>query len=197
MRKIPTNLENPIDNVIINMCEPIVKYFRTLHFNPNDITTLSLIFGILSLLFLYKSKPILAVACYFISYMFDCADGYYARKYRMCTKLGDLYDHIKDWTVNITYGYILFTRNRHKLSTYGWILVVLLFLFLLGMQALYFGAQERYYGKLEQVPSLAWLGKLIKTKEQAKKVLSVTRFFGCGTFVVVVILFTLWIEYKK
>jgi hypothetical protein len=65
------------------------------------------------------------------------------------------------------------------------------------MQALYFGAQERYYGKLEQVPSLAWLGKLIKTKEQAKKVLSVTRFFGCGTFVVVVILFTLWIEYKK
>jgi phosphatidylglycerophosphate synthase len=197
MRKIPSDLENPIDNAIIYMCEPMSKFFRTLNFNPNDITTLSLIFGILSVILLYKNKPVLSVACFFISYIFDCADGYYARKYRMCTKLGDLYDHIKDWTVNITYGYILFTRNRHKLPTYGWIIVLFVLLILLGMQSLYFGAQEKYYDKLDQVPSLAWLGKMIKNKEQAKKVLKIVRYFGCGTFIVCVMFFTLWIENRK
>ena len=52
MRKIPKNLENPIDNVIIDACETMSTFFKNLHLNPNDITTLSLIFGILSIIFL-------------------------------------------------------------------------------------------------------------------------------------------------
>jgi phosphatidylglycerophosphate synthase len=197
MRKIPTYLENPIDNVIIAVCDGMSKFFRVLKFNPNGITTLSLIFGVLSLLFLYKSKSVLAVACYFISYVFDVLDGYYARKYDMCTKFGDLYDHIKDWAVNVTYVYILFTRNRHKLSKKAWVLVLLMFVFLLGMQAVYFGAQERYYDNLDKIPSLGWLGSIVKTKSQAIKILKIVRYFGCGTFIITVMIFTVWIENKE
>ena len=197
MRKLPKNLENPIDNVIIDACEPMSKFFKSLHFNPNDITTLSLIFGILSILFLYKGKTILAVSCYFISYVFDCCDGYYARKYKMCTKFGDIYDHIKDWTVNITYCYVLFNRYKNKLTTYQWIIVLIGLLLLIGTQSIYFGAQEIYYDKLDACPSLAWLGSFIKNKEPAEKILRIMRFFGCGTFIISVMIFTLWIEHKS
>lgn len=197
MRKLPKNLENPIDNLIIEACEHMSKFFKSLHFNPNDITTLSLIFGILSILFLYKGKPVLTVTCYFISYVFDCCDGYYARKYKMCTKFGDLYDHIKDWTVNIIYVYVLFIRNKHKLTPYQWIVFMIVLLFLIILQSIYFGSQEKYHNNLNACPSLSWLGYFIKTKEQAEKVLCVTRFFGCGTFIICVIIFTLWIEHKS
>lgn len=197
MRKIPKNLENPIDNAIIDICDPLSKFFHSLHFNPNDITTLSLIFGILSILLLYRGQTIAAVACYFISYVFDCCDGYYARKYRMCTKFGDLYDHFKDWIVYIMYTYVLYTRNKEKLSKKQWISVLLVFLFLLGLQLVHFAAQERYHNKLDNIPSLGWLASFVKTKEQARNVLSVTRFFGCGTFILTIMAFTVYVEYKK
>lgn len=196
MRKIPTNLENPLDNIIINICEPVSTLFYKINFTPNDITTLSLIFGFLSIIFLYKGMVIITVIFYFLSYCFDCLDGYYARKYKMCTKFGDLYDHIKDWTVNITYAYVLISRNKHKLSTKQWTVIASMFIFLIAMQALYFGAQERYYGKLDQVPSLAWLGSIVKTKQDAEKILSITRYFGCGTFIMFIVLITLYLEYK-
>ena len=173
------------------------EFFHYLHFVPNDITTLSLIFGILSVLLLYRGQTIASVVFYFISYIFDCCDGYYARKYKMCTKLGDIYDHFKDWTVNIMYIYVLYTCNKEKLSKKQWITVLFLFLFLICLQLLHFAAQERYHNKLDDIPSLGWLGYFVKTKEQAINVLSVTRFFGCGTFIVTVIAFTVYIQYKK
>jgi len=40
MRKIPRELENPIDNIIINIAEPVCKMFKKLNFTPNGITTL-------------------------------------------------------------------------------------------------------------------------------------------------------------
>ena len=117
MRKIPKNLENPIDNAIIDICDPLSEFFHYLHFVPNDITTLSLIFGILSVLLLYRGQTIASVVFYFISYIFDCCDGYYARKYKMCTKLGDIYDHFKDWTVNIMYIYVSSHFGSNMLCT--------------------------------------------------------------------------------
>jgi hypothetical protein len=48
MRKIERDDENPIDNIIIDSCDIIKPYFYKLGFTPNGITTLSLIFGLLS-----------------------------------------------------------------------------------------------------------------------------------------------------
>ena len=196
-RKIPNSLENPLDNLLIELCEPTTKFFRLLGFNPNDITTLSFLFGLLAILFLYRNKPILSVVCYFISYFFDCADGYHARRYKMCTKFGDMYDHVKDITINITFITLLVSRNKHKLTSIQWILVALFFSFLIVGQILYFASQERYYNKLHKIPSLRWLGFLVKTKEDAIKTLKWSRYFGCGTFILSVCIFTLWIEIRK
>ena len=196
-RKIPTSLENPLDNLLIDLCEPTTKFFRSTGFNPNDITTLSFLFGLLAILFLYKNKPVLSVVFYFISYFFDCADGYHARRYKMCTKLGDIYDHVKDITINITFITLLVSRNKHKLTTIQWIIVAIFFILLLGAQMLYFASQERHYNNLDKIPSLRWLGFLVKTKEDAINTLKWARYFGCGTFILSVCIFTLWIETKK
>lgn len=197
MRKLPSNLENPIDDLLIHVCEPLNKVLRKLYLNPNDITTLSLIFGFLSIVYLYKGNGVLAATFYFISYMFDCADGLYARKYMMCTKFGDLYDHIKDWTVNILFIYILVIRNKHKVSKREIIILTVYFVILFIAQAVYFGAQEVYYGHSEKSPSLSWLGSYIKTKEDAINILKYTRYLGCGTFILSLVVLTLYLEYKK
>ena len=49
-RKIPKNLENPLDNYIISCCDKASGCYRKINFTPNGITTLSLICGILAIL---------------------------------------------------------------------------------------------------------------------------------------------------
>ena len=114
----------------------------------------------------------------------------------MCTKNGDLYDHVKDWVVNTIYFAVIFKKYKKKLSPCCWALAVLFFLFLLSLQVVYFAAQERYYNKLDNIPSLLWAAHIIKTKEQAIKTLKIVRWFGCGTFIVSVCIFVLFLHYK-
>ena len=99
MRKIPEESDNPIDNFILKIVDPLCPLFKALHFTPNGITTISLVFGLLSAYLLYKGHPYLFGITFFISYFFDCMDGYYARKYNMVTRFGDIYDHVKDIVV--------------------------------------------------------------------------------------------------
>jgi phosphatidylglycerophosphate synthase len=193
MRKIPRNLECPIDNILIDLCEPCSIFFKKLNFTPNGITILSLIFGVLAVVFLYKDHPVLSVIFYYISYFFDCLDGYYARKYDMVTKFGDMLDHIKDWCVNIAFTFVLYKKYKNKLTTTGWVIAILFFLFLFVMQLIFFGCQERYYDKLDDIPSLRWVSRLIKNKEQACKTLKWVRFFGCGSFIFFIGIFTLFL----
>jgi len=127
----------------------------------------------------------------------DCIDGYYARKYNMATKLGDLYDHGKDTMIFILYICILYSSNKRKLSRRGWIIAgSVLGMFMLSF-GVYFACQERYYDKLHDIPSLSWLTKFIKCKKTAKRCLNIFKYMGLGTFIVVLLVFTLWIEKKS
>ena len=162
MRKIPRELENPIDNILIDLCEPISELFNRISLTPNHITTISMIFGFLSVFFLYKRIVIVAVILYFISYLFDCVDGYYARKYNMCSKFGDLYDHIKDCSVNFLFYFGVFYIYKDKLSVSQWIIIGFISLFIKFMESLYFGAQEKYYDHLDDIPSFGFLSKMFK-----------------------------------
>lgn len=197
MRKIPSELENPFDNIVIELSEPMSQLFHKMHLLPNHITTFSLIFGLIAVYTLYKGKVWLTVVFMVLSYWMDCIDGYYARKYNMVTQFGDFYDHVKDTTVFIMFIIVLYMRNRNKLSTRYWILTgTVLFLFALSF-GVYFACQERYYDRLDDIPSLAWLANFIKCKDAAKKCLYVFRFMGLGTFMITILGFTVWIENKK
>ena len=111
MRKLNGNDENPIDNVLIDISDYLCPFFKSLNFTPNGITTLSLIFGLLSVYFLYKGKLYLFALTYFVSYYFDVLDGHYARKYNMTSDIGCLYDHIKDVSVILLIMVVLCYNN--------------------------------------------------------------------------------------
>lgn len=67
--------------------------FRALGHTPNVITTYSFAFSLLSVVSLWHGHTALFAACFALAYVFDCADGQYARAYRMTSVNGDLYDH--------------------------------------------------------------------------------------------------------
>ena len=106
-RKIPEKLDDNIDNIIIKYGRTLYPTFRKLNFTANDITTLSLISGFISVYFLYKKRYILSSIMYFVSYIFDCLDGNYARTYKLVSKFGDYYDHMKDLIIGIMIYYLL------------------------------------------------------------------------------------------
>ena len=105
MRKIESNLENPIDNILIDICDFILPTLKVLNFTPNILTTISLIFGLLSVYCLFREDKKCFAIFYLVSYFFDCVDGMMARKYNMVSRFGDIYDHTKDCLV---FGLIMF-----------------------------------------------------------------------------------------
>ncbi|MDD4931400.1 MAG: CDP-alcohol phosphatidyltransferase family protein [Candidatus Colwellbacteria bacterium] len=114
-RKLPNHLECPFDILLYKIIEPLSNLFHTLNFTPNMLTTISTIFGALAFYFLYKRREELFVGSLILYYLFDCLDGYYARKYGMCTKFGDYYDHVKDLIVALTViGLIFYRLYRSK-----------------------------------------------------------------------------------
>ena len=115
MRKIKQEYENPIDNGFIFISETLNPLWKLLNFTPNTLTTLSLIFGLLAVYYLYKGHVWKFIIFYTISYHFDCNDGNYARTYKMTTKFGDLYDHYKDVSIFILLlGVIIYKHSRNK-----------------------------------------------------------------------------------
>ena len=61
MRKIDSDYENPIDNVLIDSGIKTLPFFKSIGFTPNLITTLSLIFGLISVFYLHKDNKKLSL----------------------------------------------------------------------------------------------------------------------------------------
>lgn len=185
MRKIPRHLENPIDDTLLLLTDIINPYFYKLGFTPNHITTLSLIFGILSIYYFYKEKFIVSGIMYFISYFFDCADGHYARTYKMVTKFGDYYDHVKDVSITSIMLYLIFRYHiKNKSKNIILYMIVITILSILMMQ--HFGCQEKYYKN--DVDTLKHFKKYCNTHDVENKI-KYTRFIGSGTLILIVSLF--------
>jgi hypothetical protein len=175
MRKIPEHYENPIDNVLLHVCEYIMPSLKASRHTPNILTSYSLVAGLLSIYFLYYDSIRGFVISYWISYFFDCADGHMARKYNMCTRFGDLYDHFKDWSV----GVVLSTIVYYKYYTYmSYVWYVLTFTMSM-LMFLHVGSQQVHYANssdndetIDIFKKLCWDPNII----------SYTRIFGVGTF---------------
>ena len=196
MRKIKSEFENPFDNILIDLSDIISPYFNKMNFTPNGITTLSLITGLLSCYFLHKNKPFLSVSLLFLSYFFDCLDGFYARKYNMVSKFGDYYDHVKDIVVNLLLLYILYNRNKDKLNKKEIIIFSFVFCLFYCIMSVHFSLQEIIYDKPEESDTLGYLTKYVDNKEQAENLITYTRYFGCGTVILLNMLAILYLELK-
>lgn len=87
------DFESHASKYIFNpIAEFLVPIFYTLKFTPNFITLLSCICTLLSCYSLVMGNLFSAGIFYFIGFMFDCADGIMARKYKMYSKFGEAFD---------------------------------------------------------------------------------------------------------
>jgi hypothetical protein len=104
-----------------------------------------------------------------------------ARKYKMTSKFGDLYDHITDVTVGLSLAYVAYTKFKHKL--------ILPLILMIGIMTLFMqthvGCYQKFYletNKKEQ-ESIDILSELCIDKNNIKW----TRYFGPGTYTLFVI----------
>ena len=180
VRKLKEEQDDLIDNLIYNVVEILDPIFYKLNFTPNIITTLSLITGLLSGYYLYK-KNLICIPLFIISYILDCSDGYFARKYNMTSKFGDFYDHISDAIKNSIIIYLIYirtkTKNKNKL--------ILLILLLLILVSYHLSLQELIYNNQDDSPSLNLLNNHFKLN---KNNINWSKYFGCGTFLLIIII---------
>lgn len=147
MGKIPDEHECPIDVILCKLGHKLAPTFKKLNFTPNCITTLSLIFGILSAIALWKGYVWLFAILYFISYFFDCMDGLYARKYKMTSKFGDWYDHIKDGVVITILLVVIYYRYRNRCSSGTAVVLVTLLIVMSVLTLAFVGCQAKTSAK--------------------------------------------------
>jgi len=183
MRKIPEELENPVDNICIDIGEFLSELFHRLGFTANGLTTVSLILGMLSIKFYMEKDYIRSAVYFFISYMFDCFDGFYARKYNMVSDFGDAFDHFRDIVINSVIFWLIF-KKYWKLNTWHRYLPFVTGIFFIIME-IHIGCQEIYFNSTG--PGSKFLSMLKQTcpkqdKQGAYDTMKITRYFGTGSF---------------
>jgi len=179
MRKIPYELDNPIDNFMLSYCgDPLMDRLYKLGVTPNMITTVGNVFRGLSVYFLYSGRKELFLILYVVGYYFDCLDGHFARRYNMCSKFGDFYDHISDTTFYFFLIYYVFFNSTLLESPY-FTRVLTLFLIMGFLMFIHIGCQQTYYGS-----SGVEYMDVCKSICSNKDWLWWTRYFGCGTNII-------------
>ena len=170
--KVNPKLLHPFDVFVYTTLNNHVHNLRPYNITPNHLTTGSIIASILSAYYLYKNTKSLAIIFLVLSYIFDCSDGLYARKYKMVSKFGDYYDHISDLVQYLLYAYILFGKYRF-INYKVLIIIILIQLFLM---TAYIGCVENIYSPNSN-DTLSFSKKLCffnNHKEGAKKL----KYFG-------------------
>lgn len=193
MRKIDKNYENPIDNILIDIAESLCPYFRKYNYTPNDLTTISLITGILSIFYLYNNLYLESIIYLFLSYFFDIMDGNYARKYNMETHFGDMYDHIKDIIVNVCI-FILIIYKTYKINKNVMIIFLIIIFIFFVLMNLHLGCQEMIYDN-KYNNNFLHINRVLCVK---KENIIYTKYVGCGTFylVIFILIYSLKFIYK-
>lgn len=170
-------IENPVDNLFLDICKFVTPMFKKLRHTPNIITTYSGVTAAISVRALYRYEPVAFAIFFWSSYFFDCLDGFFAREYGMESRLGDHLDHGKDALHSIGIASVYLTRynfTEYELATF-------LVIILLGFK--HIGCQQRISKANADAKdeSIDILMKLCPNAESIKW----TRFFGGGTMAMV------------
>lgn len=183
-RKIPSIMENPIDNIIVALSEPVQPILHKMNVAPNLITGLGVVVRLFALYHLSTGNKELFFVEALFSYFLDCLDGNYARRYNMCTILGDYFDHFSDLFFHGILMYYLFLKSglRESSNFYFWFIIVLM---LATLMCCHLGYQERHYPSGEQESQTLSILKNL-TEGTHKSMIKISRFFGCGTFILLI-----------
>lgn len=184
-RKYPEQIENPIDNILIKSIRLFYKYFRLINLTPNFFTTLSLIFGLLTVYNIYNQSYLYSAVFYFFSYICDVIDGNYARTFNLVTIFGDYYDHISDLVINILILITYLNYGKLKLGSFMWFIIIFLCL----TQSISLGCMEKYVRRTSYKHKSHSFNNLTNLCPDIieKNYLEYLKYFSCGTYIILII----------
>lgn len=193
MHKLSADDEGPIDNVFAWLVERAAPFFKATGHTPNIITTYSLALGLFAAYNLFRGNMLVFAVASVLSYFMDCADGYVARKYKMTSKFGDVYDHGSDTVINIATATAFYMRYAGRIV---WrpltIAVTVVFAIIVALMLAHLGCQQRIHNpddrKVEE--SL----DLLRVACPRAEMISWTRYFSCGTAKMALVAIVLYFE---
>jgi phosphatidylglycerophosphate synthase len=150
---------------------------------PNLITLVGTILIVPMAYYMNKEQYILASLQVLIIYFTDCLDGYYARKYNQETNFGDFFDHTRDVLMYIIIIYLIYKKIKPAFSPIFIITIIISILLVF----IHIGCQERLSNFNTYNNCLKWTKKLCLKKN----FIQYTKYFGCGTNVMIIIIFIL------
>ena len=185
--KLPPELDNPLDTLYYRVCEYTSEFFHKHGFTPNMITTIGNVFRIMTLYLMYKRRFRLAAVVWLFAYYFDCLDGYVARKYKMASKWGSMYDHVSDEIFSVL---IIVAIWRINPKLFVWFLAIIIlyyipFLYFYSLQQSYY--QDDTHTGLDMVIVYSMFPKTTKTN--AHRILPYMRYFGSATGILIIAVF--------
>jgi phosphatidylglycerophosphate synthase len=189
--KISNEYQNPIDIMLLQICRLIDKPLHDIGITPNMITLFGLFTGILSIHYLISKNYLLCFVLLWITYLSDCLDGFMARKYNDVTKLGDYLDHFRDQFVVLSLIVILTLHIENFKYRALFVFIIILSAVLMLSQL---GCQEKITEYKVHNECLNMLTNLCPGNP--KENIKITKWFGCGTFFLILSIFIVAIKYK-
>jgi phosphatidylglycerophosphate synthase len=182
--KLPDYYDDPVDIFYKKYIDVLNPHFKEAGMTPNMITTISLVFGLLTCYLYYKSYYVSAGLSYIVSYFFDTMDGYFARIYDMGSVFGSYYDSISD-NVVVLLLLILFYNNS-KISGYAK-LAIFSVIAIYGIGTVYqMSCQEKYVKQTNEKHVSEGLSFLDNVKCSDSENMRYSRFFGSGVTTLVI-----------
>lgn len=182
--KLPHYYDDPVDIFYKKYINVINPYFKDAGMTPNMITTISLLFGLLTCYLYYKSHYVLAGLSYIVSYFFDVMDGHFARIYDMGSVFGSYYDSISDNAVALSLLILFYTNPRASFVSK---IIIFSIIAICGIGAAYqMSCQEKYVKKTNEKHVSDGLAFLDNVKCHNFEHMRYSRFFGTGVTNVVI-----------
>jgi phosphatidylglycerophosphate synthase len=184
-------LENPFDYKLIQLSEYISTFLyniKIIKILPNHITIFGIFISIISIYALYKNYYWVSAFLLLFRHFLDCLDGYYARKYKLESKTGDLLDHISDILTYISFTTLIVYKLKKDKRIFAILLIVLMFLISFTQLA----CQEKIYNNsADHNNSLRLLLPLCINTDLIK----FTKYLANGSSIIIMVLFILYLKY--
>lgn len=193
-RKIGAEFENPLDDVLMRVCEAMEPGLHALGVTPNMITGASVVFGAAAAWALWEGHVVGFAALYSLSYFFDVLDGDYARRYDMVTEFGDMFDHINDNARTVTMVAVLLARYR--LPGWAWVALAASLVLMgcqLGCQQLMFQRVRPAHHPAESLDACTCMCPFSDGERGAR----LTRWVGVGTAQAVFVLLVCFVARRQ
>jgi hypothetical protein len=192
-RKIESHHENPIDDVLLDMCEESLDFCKVFGITPNMITIFRFILGIFVLKQLFTTcdyiTPIIGTALF---YFLDCVDGHLARSTNQVTVLGDYLDHIADTSFFIVLlVWIIKQQYPYKKQ------IIIIFLIIFYMSLVHLGLQQKNFALNREETcsfpkeSLDYLNHIHSLDHTH---ICWTKYFGLGTIYFILLIIIYYIQ---